>query len=158
MLNYHGVWHQCFLLLIMDLTSNQRTFCLAILKTFSKVYLFIFCSEIYNFIFNSMTYFELILYKMWSLWCSGFLLSLFLTPECGRPEFDPWVGKIHWRRERLPTSIFWPGEFHRLESVWGCRVTHDHATFMFRSHSFIPVSCVENTSISTGFFLNFVKN
>ena len=27
---------------------------------------------------------------------------------------DPWVGKIPWRRERLPTPIFWPGEFHRL--------------------------------------------
>ena len=26
--------------------------------------------------------------------------------------FDPWVGKIPWRRERLPTPVFWPGEFH----------------------------------------------
>ena len=25
--------------------------------------------------------------------------------------FDSWVGKIR-RRERLPTPIFWPGEFH----------------------------------------------
>ena len=24
---------------------------------------------------------------------------------------DPWVGKIPWRRERLPTPVFWPGEF-----------------------------------------------
>ena len=23
-----------------------------------------------------------------------------------RPEFDPWVGKIPWRRERLPTPVF----------------------------------------------------
>ena len=22
------------------------------------------------------------------------------------------VGKIPWRRERLPTPVFWPGEFH----------------------------------------------
>ena len=28
------------------------------------------------------------------------------------PGFDPWVGKIPWRRERLPTPVFWPGEFH----------------------------------------------
>ena len=34
--------------------------------------------------------------------------------QCGRPEFDPWVGKIPWRRERLPTPVFWPGEFHGL--------------------------------------------
>ena len=26
------------------------------------------------------------------------------------------VGKIPWRRERLPTAVFWPGEFHRLGS------------------------------------------
>ena len=25
----------------------------------------------------------------------------------GRPGFDPWVGKIPWRRERLPTPVFW---------------------------------------------------
>ena len=32
--------------------------------------------------------------------------------QCGRPGFDPQVGKIPWRRERLPTPVFWPGEFH----------------------------------------------
>ena len=37
----------------------------------------------------------------------------------GRPGCDPWVGKIPWRRERLPTPVFWPGEFHRLHSSWG---------------------------------------
>ena len=34
---------------------------------------------------------------------------------------DPWVGKIPWRRERLPTAVFWPGEFHGLYSSWGHR-------------------------------------
>ena len=24
-----------------------------------------------------------------------------------------------WRRERLPTPVFWPGEFHGLYSLWG---------------------------------------
>ena len=23
-----------------------------------------------------------------------------------------WIGKIPWRRERLPSPVFWPGEFH----------------------------------------------
>ena len=27
--------------------------------------------------------------------------------------------EIPWRRERLPTPIFWPGEFHGLYSPWG---------------------------------------
>ena len=29
------------------------------------------------------------------------------------------VGKIPWRRERLPTPVFWPGKFHGLYSPWG---------------------------------------
>jgi len=38
-----------------------------------------------------------------------------------RPGFDPWFGKIPWRRERLPTPVFWPGEFHRLYSPWSSK-------------------------------------
>ena len=34
--------------------------------------------------------------------------------QCGRPGFDPWVVEIPWKRERLPTAVFWPGEFHGL--------------------------------------------
>ena len=30
------------------------------------------------------------------------------------PGFDPWFGKIPWRREQLPTPVFWPEEFHGL--------------------------------------------
>ena len=30
-----------------------------------------------------------------------------------------WVGKIPWRRERVPTPVFWPGgKFHELYSPW----------------------------------------
>ena len=43
----------------------------------------------------------------------------------------PWVGKIPWRRERLPTPVFWPGECHGLYSQWGHKVGHDWATFTF---------------------------
>ena len=32
---------------------------------------------------------------------------------------DPWIGKIPWRRERLPTAVFWPGESHGLYSPRG---------------------------------------
>ena len=31
-----------------------------------------------------------------------------------------WIGKIPWRRERLPTLVFWPGELHGLDRAWGC--------------------------------------
>ena len=43
-----------------------------------------------------------------SLWLSWWRIH----PQCWRPGFNPWVGKIPWRKERLPTPIFWPGEFH----------------------------------------------
>ena len=29
------------------------------------------------------------------------------------------MGEIPWRRERLPTPVFWPGEFHGLYNPWG---------------------------------------
>ena len=44
--------------------------------------------------------------------------------KCRRPGFDPWDGKIPWRREWLPTPVFLPGEFHGQRSLavynpWG---------------------------------------
>ena len=44
------------------------------------------------------------------LWLSWQIIFL----QCGTPEFNPWVGKTPWRRERLPTPVFWPGEFYIL--------------------------------------------
>ena len=44
------------------------------------------------------------------LWLSWSRICL----QCGRPGFHPRVGKIPWRRERPPTPVFWPGEFHGL--------------------------------------------
>ena len=44
--------------------------------------------------------------------------------QCRRPGFDPWVGKIPWRRDWQPTPVFLPGEFHGqrslvISSPWG---------------------------------------
>ena len=33
--------------------------------------------------------------------------------------FDPWVGKIPWRREWLPTPVFLPGVFHKQRNLVG---------------------------------------
>ena len=33
----------------------------------------------------------------------------------------PWVKKIPWRREQLPTPVFWPGEFDGLYNPWGLK-------------------------------------
>ena len=39
--------------------------------------------------------------------------------NAGRPGFDPWVGKIPWRREWLCTPVFLPGEFHGQRNLAG---------------------------------------
>ena len=36
-----------------------------------------------------------------------------------RHGFDPWVGKIPWRRKWQPTPIFLPGESHGQRSLAG---------------------------------------
>ena len=37
----------------------------------------------------------------------------------GRPGFNPWVGKIPWRRKWQPTPVFLPGKSHGLRSLVG---------------------------------------
>ena len=41
--------------------------------------------------------------------------------SAGDLGFDPWVRKLLWRGEWLPTPVFWPEEFHgqRSYSPWG---------------------------------------
>ena len=39
--------------------------------------------------------------------------------QCRRPRFDPWVWKIPWRREWLPTPVFLPGEVRGQRSLAG---------------------------------------
>ena len=57
-------------------------------------------------------------YPLQYSWAS-LVVQLVKNPlQCKRPGFDPWVGKIPLRRERLPTPVFWPGEFHGLYSPW----------------------------------------
>ena len=53
------------------------------------------------------------------LWLPLCLSWLSIPLQCGRPWFDPWVGKIPSRRARLPTPVFWPREFHGLYSPCG---------------------------------------
>ena len=54
--------------------------------------------------------------------------------QCKRPGFDPWGGKISWRRPWQPTLVFLPGESPwaeepgGLQSMGSQRVRHDWAT------------------------------
>ena len=39
--------------------------------------------------------------------------------RCKKHEFDPWVGKIPWRREWQPIPLFLPGGAHGQKSPLG---------------------------------------
>jgi len=46
--------------------------------------------------------------------------------QCKRPGFDPWFGKIPWRRAWQPTPVFLLGESHGQRSLvgyspWDCK-------------------------------------
>ena len=43
--------------------------------------------------------------------------------QCSRPEFDPWVGKIPWRRAWQTTPVFLPGESPWTEEPGGLQST-----------------------------------
>ena len=51
--------------------------------------------------------------------------------QCQRCRFEPWVGKILWRRKWQPTPVFFPGKSHGQRSLAGyspwdhIRVGHD---------------------------------
>ena len=62
-------------------------------------------------------------------WCWWWRISLPMR----RPRFSPWVGKIPWRREWLPTPVFlawripWTEEPGGLQSVGSKRVGHNYS-------------------------------
>ena len=86
---------------------------------------------------------------IWSVWEGVHRLYAHATPfyglpwwlrwwrirlQCRRPGFDPWVGKILWKREWQPPPVFLPGEFSwteepcRPQSLGSQRVGHDWVT------------------------------
>ena len=47
-------------------------------------------------------------------------------PAVQETWFNPWVGKIPWKREWQPTPVFLPGKSHGQRSLvsyspWGCK-------------------------------------
>ena len=58
-------------------------------------------------------------YSLQYSWAS--LMAQLVKKSTCNAGYDPWIGKIPWRRERLPTPVFWPGEFQGLYSSWGHR-------------------------------------
>ena len=61
----------------------------------------------------------------------GFLVAQLerIRLQCRRPGFDPWVGEIPWRREKLPAPVLWPGELHGLAKSRTWCMCESQATF-----------------------------
>ena len=57
---------------------------------------------------------------------------------CGRPGFDPYVGKILWKRKWQPTPIFLPGESQGYE-VAKSQTQLINFTFTFRHLFSLPI-------------------
>ena len=75
--------------------------------------------------------------------------------SCRRPGFNSWVGKIPWRRERLPTPVFLPGEFHELHSPWGHkewdmteRLSHSICTEILIEGGFLNLFSISSVQFS----------
>ena len=49
-------------------------------------------------------------------WCSGKDSTCYWR-RCKRSVFDPWAGKIPWRKKWQPTPVFLPGELSPAESM-----------------------------------------
>ena len=83
--------------------------------------------------------------------------QLVICLQCGRAGFSPWVEKISWRKERLPTPVLWPGEFHRLYSLWGHKESDMTSDFHFHFNRHTRyVNCVRNLKLLLNmYFLQF---
>ena len=59
----------------------------------------------------------------------------------------PELGRFPWRRERLPTPVFWPGAFHGLYIVHGVAKSQTQLTdlqfkLVVLISQFLPVSLI----------------
>ena len=57
--------------------------------------------------------------KEYALMWISLVARMIICLQCRRPGFDPWVGKIPWRRERQPTSVSLPRKSHGQRSLAG---------------------------------------
>ena len=73
-------------------------------STSNKILIFEKREPSYSYAFNG--------FYLLTRWCSG----KELTCQSG---FDPWVGKIPWRRKWQPTPVFLTGEFQGQRSLVG---------------------------------------
>ena len=84
------------------------------------------------------------------------------APQCGRPGFAIWLGKITWRRAQQPTPVFLPGETPWMEEPGGLhsmgwqRVRHDY-TLHSSIHKYVYLSFDDLLAFVTMFLFPLKK-
>ena len=98
-------------------------------------------------------------------WLRGLRICL----QCRRPGFNPWVRKIPWRRQWLPTPIFSPGEslgqrslegyspwsYKELDITEQLRLSHWRLSSCLKMENFFFFFTLENSLI--WFWFSFLK-
>ena len=90
----------------------ERTLCLLVFLPWRLAFHLLRCAKSCPLVFQLLKSYLLFIY--FSILCCQ--ASLVVQTVKNLPAM--WE-KILWRRERLPTPVFWPGEFHGLYSPWG---------------------------------------
>ena len=52
--------------------------------------------------------------------------QMVVCQQCKSPKFNPWIGKISWRRKWQPTTIFLPGKSNGQRNLAGYIVPWSH--------------------------------
>ena len=67
----------------------------------------------------SLDYLCFIIAHLSYVWSSLVAQMVKNPPQCGRSGFNPWVGKIAWKRKWQPTPVFFPGESQGQRNLAG---------------------------------------
>ena len=78
--------------------------------------------------------------------------------QCRRRGFDPWVGRILWRRTWQPTPVLLPGESHGQRSLVGCRPWGHKETRVKRlsTHACTTFPCALSLESNPGMHCNSI--
>ena len=98
-------------IMIITAVISTNLFCVFYLTWF---YFLAFTFLLFEFFW--ILFFPLLFHSLYNLFL--FLNMWRISMQCRRPRFDPWVGKIPWRREWQPTPVFLPGESMDRGSWW----------------------------------------
>ncbi|KAB0345202.1 hypothetical protein FD754_022128 [Muntiacus muntjak] len=78
-----------------------------------------------------------------------------ISPQCGRHGFNPWVGKIPWRREWQLTPVLLPGESHGQRAAVHGVYTSVNMTGKFQLQKNHRNSCVHSLKKRNPAFILF---